>query len=145
MYPTFNHWAHWSHMLPMLSMFLQCAQWVFGPLSPVRTTWKMPIPVPPYSRPLTSNFIWTWQDIPPFRLPIHLALSITNARSLIILIAFGKKSPPLLSWVFLKGQLPRSTRVPLKEPMRKCVLHPSHLSPAIGCTHITAVTVQETW
>ena len=35
MYSAFDHWAYWSHMLTAISMFSPCAQWVFGPLSPV--------------------------------------------------------------------------------------------------------------
>ena len=35
MYSVFDHWAYLSHMLSVISMFSPCAQWVFGPLSPV--------------------------------------------------------------------------------------------------------------
>ena len=35
MYSAFDHWAYLSHMLTVISMFSPCAQWVFGPLSPV--------------------------------------------------------------------------------------------------------------
>ena len=38
MYSAFDHWAYWSHMLTVISMFSPYTQWVFGPLSPVRST-----------------------------------------------------------------------------------------------------------